>query len=119
MKKEIICIMCPNGCRITAEEKPDGGFDLQGYKCKKGRNYAKKELTAPVRVLTAVMASDYEGRPVPVRSDRPVPKEMMRDLARRCLEEKAVLPVSIGKVIIPDILGTGVNMIATRSVGLP
>ena len=88
-------------------------------KCEKGRTYAVKEVTAPERVLTTVISSDHEGCPVPVKTDRPIPKSRMLEAAAFCMRRKAVLPVSVGDVIIPDILGTGADVVSTKNISAP
>ena len=85
--EELVCITCPRGCLLTAQET-DGGIEISGNFCPRGEEYGKQELTNPVRVLTALMRLQDNTHP------------------------KA--PVHRGDILIRDLCGTGSNVIATR-----
>jgi len=53
---ELVCIVCPNGCVLQAENTPDG-VQVTGNKCKRGIAFAIEELTAPKRSLTTTVAT--------------------------------------------------------------
>jgi CxxC motif-containing protein len=112
MNVEVVCIVCPLGCRVTVSER-----NISGYKCPKGRDYAYEEATNPVRVYTgSVKISNGDFSVLPVRSVSGVPKNRMRDVASLLRELTLHAPVRIGQVVIADVLGTGVDIVATRSV---
>ena len=118
MKKDLICILCPLGCRVSVEIDGKTVRKVLGIKCKKGGEYAKQEIVSPVRVLTTTVKTGRSDAPlVPVRSDKPIPKEKlvpcMREIARHTLNG----PVELGQVVIKGILGLDVNMVACRSLG--
>ena len=52
-KRELTCIGCPMGCQITVTL--DGGEvkNVEGNTCRKGDQYARAEVTHPVRVVTS------------------------------------------------------------------
>ena len=114
MIKELICISCPMGChlKVDAENKT-----VTGNTCKRGEMYGINEVTNPVRVITStVRVGNGELPVVPVKTNNPSPK----GLNFKCMEEinKAVVnaPVKIGDVVIKNVLGTGVDILATRNV---
>ena len=45
-----------------------------------------------------------------------VPKEKVLDVARALCRVHLTAPVQAGDVVIPNVLGTGVDVVATRSV---
>ncbi len=117
MKKEIICTVCPMGCHITVEGEGDNIISVEGYTCKRGQQYASTEFAHPVRILTTTIRTDSEKNPlVPVRSDKPLPKEKIMDCMKAVRECKAHIPVSVYDVLIKDVCGTGINIVATGTV---
>lgn len=113
MKRELICIACPVGCTLTAEFNEDGSIKVEGNRCLRGENYAVNECTVPLRtVTTTIRCSD--GRMLPVKTDRPIPKEKIFEAMKIINKASAVLPISIGDVIIEDVFGS--NIIATENL---
>ena len=117
MKKELICITCPNGCRLTAEKLDDGSVTVTGNLCPKGEEFARAELTAPMRSLTTTVRTVFSEMPfLPVRTAGVIPKEsimtVMNVLSGFVLDKK----VRCGDVIITDISGTGCDIIATLDI---
>ena len=116
MKKEIICTVCPRGCHIMVEGEGDQVISVADYGCKRGLEYASSEYAHPVRILTTtVKMSGIENDLLPVRSNRPVPKEKLFDCMEAIRAMEVKLPVARYDVIIPNICGTGVDIIATKS----
>ena len=110
----IVCIVCPKGCRLTVDEKT---FEVTGNNCPRGIVYGKNELTAPVRVLTSTVS--VEGGEIcrcPVRSQSPLPKGKIFDAMRQLRKVTLTAPVKIGDVVVENVCGTGVNIIATRNI---
>ena len=70
---ELTCIMCPIGCRITAE-KTGEEWKISGNGCPRGAAYAKKEAERPVRVITSLVKT-ADGKALSVKTENPVPKE--------------------------------------------
>ncbi len=118
MKKELTCIVCPRGCALSVElEMVDGKakvLGVSGNGCKRGISYAEAECVAPVRTITTTVRTTTD-RVVAVKTASPIPKEKMMEamavLARVRVEE----PVRIGDVILEDLLGTGVKVVATAN----
>ena len=53
--KELTCINCPMGCRITVEMDGEEIISVTGNTCKRGETYARTEVTAPVRTVTTTI----------------------------------------------------------------
>ena len=104
--QKLICIICPRGCLLTAKTGQDGNLEISGNSCPRGIEYARQELTAPMRVLTALIRLQNMEKPVSVKTDRPVPKALLFDCAAEIYRR--------GDILIRDLCGTGCNVIATR-----
>lgn len=111
------CICCPLGCRIevTLDENGQVG-DVSGYTCKRGADYAAQEAVSPERMVTAVLPVAGCLEPVSVKTAHPVPKAAMRDVLAAIAELELTAPISAGDVLVKDACGTGVSVIATKSV---
>ena len=120
MKKEVICTACPMGCHILVErENGDSGYHVTGNTCRRGETYAVKEVTAPERTLTTtVKILKSRLSRLPVVTDGPVLKGKMFDIMEALDSVEAVAPVHLGDVIVSDVAGTGVNIIASRSMDM-
>lgn len=116
MTRNLICICCPRGCQLEVTLEDGQVTDVKGFSCKRGKDYAVSEVTAPVRMVTTTVRTE-EGVSVPVKTAQPIPK----DKIFACMEEiKAVrlhLPVQMGDVILENAAGTGIPVIAARSLG--
>ncbi|WBW99248.1 DUF1667 domain-containing protein [Oceanirhabdus sp. W0125-5] len=117
-KQDLVCIVCPMGCRMTIEkdESSQLGYKVTGNTCKRGVTYAVKEVTNPTRVIcTTVIIEDFYLKRLPVRTDGEVPKNMIFDCMMEINKTKVKTPINVGDIIVEDLLGTGVNVIASRS----
>lgn len=113
---ELTCILCPLGCRITVTEgtKTDDWI-FEGNSCLRGAKYAKEEVTAPQRVLTAVARVENRPLMLPVKSEKPLPKEKLFLAMREVRQLTVKPPVKIGDVLKTDLAGTGVDLVATKN----
>ena len=118
MKEKIItCITCPIGCNITVRGEGEEIAHMEGYQCKRGEEYARSEFVHPVRTLTTTVKINGADCPlIPVRSDKPVPQELLMQCMGEIKNAVVESPVFRHDVIIPDILGTGANIISTGEV---
>lgn len=113
MKKEIVCIVCPNGCLLQCCKESDR-IEVVGNTCPKGLEYAITELTAPMRTLTTSVATTSPHRPVlPVRTDGAIPKGETLSAMQYVNSIKVDAPKTCGDVICENFMGFGVNLIAT------
>lgn len=116
MKRSIICVSCPRGCPVDVEIENGEVISVTGNTCKRGDAYARAEVTHPVRSLTSTVKVDGGIHPVvPVKSAGPVPKEKMFECMGVINSITVKAPVKIGDVVIENILGTGVNIVATNN----
>lgn len=112
---EIICITCPKGCHLQVDEA--NNFKVTGNSCPRGEAYGKNELQHPVRVLTSTVRITGARVPrLPVKSSAPLPKGTLFDAMRLLDGVTAVSPVRCGQVLIADVCGTGVDIVATKSM---
>lgn len=111
------CICCPLGCRVEVTLDENGRVtEVSGHTCKRGADYAAQEAVSPERMVTAVLGVSGCLEPVSVKTERPVPKAAMRDVLAAIAALKPVAPVAAGDVLIEDACGTGVAVVATKSV---
>ena len=111
--KELICIVCPQGCRLRVDE--DG--NVSGNACANGASYAHTELTAPTRVLTGtVNILGAELPRCPVKTAGAIPKHLMFQAMEALHRATVFAPVKAGQVIIADIVGTGIDLVATTDM---
>lgn len=113
----ITCVVCPLGCNLTVSLINGQIVNLKGNNCKRGYNYALAEITNPVRVLTTTVKIKGASFPLmPVKSDIPIPKKMLFDCMKviNCVELS--VPAKLGDIIIKNILNTGANIVATRTL---
>ena len=111
--KEMICIICPRGCHL----KIDDNNVVSGNFCPRGAKYAIDELTHPTRTLTSTVkvVSKNDVR-LPVKSNNPLPKEKIFDAMKEINKVVIKAPVHIGDVIIKNIFGLDVDIIATKNI---
>ena len=93
------------------------GASVIGGGCPHGVSYAVGEILHPKRMLTTTVAVSGGVFPVvSVRTEKPIPKELLQgallQLKQMCLKA----PVESGAVILRDIMGTGVAVLATARV---
>lgn len=111
---QIICITCPKGCHLQVDE--ENGYQVTGNSCPRGEAYGKNELKNPVRTLTSTVRLSGARTPrLPVKSSAPLPKGKIFD-AMRLLDSVTVkAPVAVGQVLLADVFGTGVDIVATKA----
>ncbi len=117
MKKEIICTVCPRGCHIQVQGEGDKVTGVEGYGCKRGLEYGSAEFAHPVRILTTtVKLEGVDNDLLPVRSNKPLPKEKIMECMQIIRATAVKAPVARYDVVISDICGCGVDIVATRTV---
>ena len=117
MKRTFTCIICPNGCEITAEYEGTEVHSVEGAACPKGKDYVCQELTDPRRnIATSVLVEGGELPLVSVRLDRPIPKKDIFAVMDAVNRLRIKAPTVIGQVVLPDVCGLGANVIVTKNV---
>ena len=141
--RELTCIVCPIGCRLSVDEasgssadESSAGLAVTGNRCPRGAVYAAEEIRAPKRVLTATCALDPAGvadpadsvrsrmrrrgmcepRRLPVKSSQSCPKERLGELLADIYATRARAPVKVGDVILANWKGTGIDVVAARTL---
>ena len=115
MRKNLICIGCPMGCQLTSEMENGVVVSVSGNTCKRGEDYARKECVAPMRAVTGTVRLN-DGRILPVRTASDVPKEKVFAVAEAFNTAHPGAPLTIGDVVIPNVCGTGVDVVATKNM---
>lgn len=113
MLRELTCIVCPIGCNLKVEIENGEVVSVSGNTCKRGEEYAKAECTNPIRTVTSTMMTEI-GIPVPVKTDRQIPKDKIFECMKIINNKIVSLPVFVGDVIIEDVFGA--NIIATGNM---
>ncbi len=119
MIHELICIRCPLGCglKVDVDEKSREVLSVAGNSCPLGLEYGKNEVISPMRTVTStVTLSGGECPLVPVKTAHEVPKARIGAVMEEIVKAAAKAPVKIGDVIIKNVAGTGVDVIATRNI---
>lgn len=111
------CICCPLGCELTSTLEDGVVTNVTGNSCPRGAKYAKAELTAPTRMLTTTVRVKGGRLPLlPVVSADVLPKGRILDCAAALRRVEVQAPVKAGDVIAADILGLGVDIVASRDM---
>lgn len=114
--KELICIVCPKGCRLTADRAGEG-WTVAGHSCPRGEEYARAELTHPTRVVTSTVVCVGGAHPrCPVKTDRPIPKEKIFEVMAALDGVEVHAPAPLGTVVVEDVCHTGARVVTTRRV---
>jgi CxxC motif-containing protein len=113
-----LCIGCPLGCRLELEETDDHEIvEVRGFSCKKGERFAIEEHTDPRRMVTTTVAVEGGLFPrLPVRTAEPVPKHLVRQVCDELRHVRLTGPVTMGDIVLRDVSGSGVDVIATRDM---
>lgn len=117
--RTLICIGCPMGCPMTVTLEGGQVSAVSGNTCKRGDAYARREVTAPTRVLTTTVGVSGGAAPVvPVRTRGEVPKARLMDCVRALRDLTVPAPVAAGQVLLPDLCGTGAALVAVADVDI-
>ena len=113
--KELICIVCPKGCRLRVDE--NDGYKVTGNTCPRGEEYGKMELTNPTRTITSTVAVRGAAHPrCPVKTTRPIPKGLIFEAMQTLDGLELTAPVALGQVAVANVCGTGADFVTTRAV---
>ena len=114
--KQLVCIGCPRGCRLTIEEN-NGEYTVTGNTGPRGREFALSEMTAPKRTIYSTVKTAFSDVPVlPVRVSDDIPKEKIFDVMREINAVTLKERIGRGDAVIKDVLGLGVDVIATSDL---
>ena len=115
--REVTCIVCPVGCRVKIYLKDDQAVRVEGNLCPHGVEYAVSEVLDPKRpFFTVVRVIGGDLPVVSVRSDKPVPKRIVKAIVKELAKIELRAPIQVGEIVLRDVGHLGVNLIATRAV---
>lgn len=116
MKERVLtCIVCPRGCTVKVSFDGEGKIAaIDGYSCPRGKVYAEQECTHPERTVTSTVRT-VRGDVIACKTARTVPKETVFRVMQQINRTRVALPVHIGDVLISDVAGTGVAVVATEN----
>jgi CxxC motif-containing protein len=116
-KRHFVCVVCPVGCEIDVVHEGSKIISMEGNKCEKSEEFVIQELIEPMRILTTTICIEGSRWPViPVRTDKAVPKRLFPRIMRQLRRVRLQAPVNMLDVVVKDVLRTGANIIATRTM---
>lgn len=118
-QRELTCIGCPLGCTIRVTLNGQAVDTVTGYSCKRGLAYAQKEVTNPTRIVTSTVplrGSRTGAVVVSCKTAQDIPKKKIFAVIAALKTVTASAPVRIGDVLLKNVAGTGVDIIATKDV---
>ena len=118
-KRELTCIGCPLGCAVTVTMEEGEVTEVTGNTCKRGDDYARKEVTNPTRIVTStVMVSGGKAPMVSCKTREDIPKSKIFEVTAALKGITVQAPVRIGDVVYTDVAGTGVDVVATKNISV-
>ena len=118
MTASYLCIGCPLGCRLEVDDGAEGEvLEVRGFSCKKGKEFAAQEHVDPRRLVTTTVSLLGAALPrLPVKTVGTVPKGLVLEVCTALRGVLVTAPVALGDVVLADVLGTGVDVVATRDI---
>lgn len=117
------CTTCPSECLLTVEVKrgADGAvaevYSVAGNSCPRGDKFAHQELTCPMRVLTTTVAvSGGDEALLPVRTAEAIPLALHAQAMDLIRGGVVNAPIRMGEVVLPNLLNTGIDLIASMDI---
>ena len=116
-KIERTCIGCPMGCPLIVTMEDGAVASVTGNTCPRGDAYARKEVTAPTRIVTStVRVTGGTLAMVSCKTRSDIPKGKIFDVVRALKDVEVPAPITIGQVLAENVAGTGVDIIATKNI---
>ncbi|WP_455544545.1 DUF1667 domain-containing protein [Intestinibacter sp.] len=116
-KIELICIGCPLGCNLTVDMNGSEVVEVSGNNCKKGKEYAVKEVTNPTRIVTSIVrVKNGNIAVVSVKTKEDIPKSKINACVKALKDVEVEAPIKIGDVLVSNVADTGVDIVATRNI---
>ena len=117
MNGEIVCVVCPTSCLVKAEWNETMLLNIDRAQCKLAWKYVEGEIFDPRRTVTTTVPVEGGDLPlVSVKTDKPIPKDLVLAAMDHLAQVAAQAPIEVGDVIVPDVLATGSNIVATRKI---
>ena len=117
-EKEIICVICPNSCRLKVTQNPNTKeITVEGHLCPRGKKYGISEFSNPVRMLITTMRVENGKLPIiPIRSTEAIPKSLLLEAVKIVNDTHCIAPIKMGDILIDNILNTKISVIASRDI---
>ena len=117
MTRDLTCICCPLGCSIQVTLENGEVTSVTGNTCPRGDAYARKEVTNPTRIVTSLVRVKNGALPVvSCKTASDIPKEKIFDITKALEVIDVEAPIHIGDILVKDVAGTGVDIIASKNV---
>ncbi len=113
MNRSLICIICPRGCALTASGDKEN-LKIEGFACKRGKDYAKAECISPTRTVTSIVRVSNRQEMLSVKSEKPIPKDKIFEAMQLIRAAEVEAPIRIGDSVLEDVFGT--DIIATKNI---
>lgn len=113
--RELICIGCPMGCGLSVSLEEGKVTKVTGNTCRRGEEYARKEVADPTRIVTSTVMVKGKGM-VSVKTAQDIPKGKIMDCMRALKTVCVEAPVHIGQIIVENVADTGVPVVATKEI---
>ena len=117
------CTTCPSECLLTVEVERDADGALvevrsvTGNSCPRGYKFAHQELTCPMRVLTTTVAvSSGDEALLPVRTAEAIPLTLHAQAMNLLRGAVVDAPIRMGDIVLPNLLNTGIDLIASLDI---
>jgi CxxC motif-containing protein len=115
--EKIVCVLCPMGCKIKYNAVDGKIVAVEGNRCPKGLSYLEEELKEPKRIVpTSVKVVNGELPLASVKTSKPIPKRLIPNFMELVKQVQIEAPVKVGDVVMKNVLDTGADVVATRSV---
>ena len=113
MSKKFTCICCPRGCALEV----DDNLNVTGNFCPRGKEYGVSEVTSPVRNISSIVrVNNIPNLMLSVKTNKPIPKDKIFDVMNEINKVSVNAPISLGQVIIKNVCGLGVDIVATKDI---
>ncbi|MEM2282016.1 MAG: DUF1667 domain-containing protein [Candidatus Hadarchaeales archaeon] len=114
---EITCLLCPLACKARVSTRDGEVVEIQNIECERGKGYVSREVRDPVRdFFTTVRVRGAKIPVLPVRATGPVPKGKLMECLSELAKVEVEAPVRLGDIVVKNILGLGVDIVATRNL---
>ncbi|WP_448523112.1 DUF1667 domain-containing protein [Pseudothermotoga sp.] len=115
--EKIVCVLCPMGCKIKYNAVDGKIVAVEGNRCPRGLSYLEEELKEPKRIVpTSVRVVNGELPLASVKTSKPIPKRLIPKFMELVKQVQIEAPVKAGDVVMKNVLDTGADVVATRSV---
>ncbi|MEW9095829.1 MAG: DUF1667 domain-containing protein [Clostridiaceae bacterium] len=118
LEKTVVCTTCPLECTLKLTINNDAIESISGNKCSRGIDYAKLEFIDPQRVFTSTLLIKDNDREalLPIRSSKPISKKLFKEIIEIINKTEVNPPIKMGDIIIHNILNSGINIVASRTI---